>query len=83
MQDSIGRALDAARTLPQGAQDAVVDLARDAFITSMRVVYLVAASVVVLAALVAWKFLPAHAPTEGVLFDEEVELAEALGVTDA
>jgi EmrB/QacA subfamily drug resistance transporter len=83
VQDSIGRALDAARTLPQQAQEAVVNLARDAFVSSMRVVYLVAASVVVVAALVAWKFLPAHAPAEGVLFDEEVELAEALGVTDA
>ena len=49
----------------------------------MRLVYGIAACVVLLAAFVSWRFLPAHAPSEGVLFDEEVDLAEAISVTDA
>jgi EmrB/QacA subfamily drug resistance transporter len=83
VQDSIGRALDAAQTLPHDTQSVIVAMARDAFITSARLVYLTAAVVVLLAAFVAWRFLPARAPAEGkVLFDEEVQLAEALSVTD-
>ncbi len=49
----------------------------------MRLVYGIAASVVLLAAFVSWRFLPARAPTEGFLFDEEVDLAKAVSVTDA
>ena len=49
----------------------------------MRLVYTTAAAVVLCAAFVAWSFLPARAPGEEVvLFDEEVDLAEALSVTD-
>ena len=61
--------------------DRIAAVARRAFITSMRVVYVTAAWWCC-AAFVAWRFLPARAPTDEVLFDEEVELAEALSVTD-
>jgi MFS family permease len=83
VKDSIGKALDAATTLSGSVREDIEAAAREAFIISMRLVYSVAALVVLLAALVAWRYLPAHAPTEGeLLFDEEVELAEALSVTD-
>ncbi len=83
MQDSIGKALDAAQQLGGARGDAVAAIARGAFIESMRLVYGLAAGVVLIAVFVTWRFLPAHAPAEGVLFEEEVELAEAISVTDA
>ena len=54
----------------------VADTARNALIESMRLVYGIAALVVLGAAFITWRFLPARAPTEGVLFDEEVDVAE-------
>jgi EmrB/QacA subfamily drug resistance transporter len=82
--DSIGKALDAARGLPAGSRLAVEHLARHAYITSMRVAFGIAAGIVLVATFIAWRFLPAHAPAgDLVLFDEEVEVAAALGVTDA
>ena len=83
VKDSIGKALEAAQRLGGAQGDAVAEIARDAFIVSMRLVYFLAAVVVLCAAFITWRFLPARAPSEGVLFDEEVDLAEAISVTDA
>src|SRR5262249_36602933 len=79
VQDSIGRALEAAARVGGTVGHTIQETAREAFVVSMRLVYGTAALVVLLAASVAWRFLPARAPAEGdVLFDEEVELADAL-----
>jgi hypothetical protein len=83
VKDSIGKALEAAQRIGGAQGDAIAELARNAFIVSMRLVYGIAACVVLGAAFVTWRFLPARAATEEVLFDEEVELAEAISVTDA
>jgi len=83
VKDSIGKALTAAAATGGAVGQQIVAEARHAFVVSMRVVYGTAAVVVLCAAFVAWIFLPARAPTEdAVLFDQEVELAEALSVTD-
>ena len=83
VKDSIGKALTAAAATGGAVGQRIVAEARHAFILSMRVVYATAALVVLCAAFVAWSFLPARAPTDDdVLFDEEVELAEAISVTD-
>ncbi len=80
LHDSVGKGLAAARTLSGAARDTTIELARDAFVSAMRPVYLSAAAVVLAAAAVAWRYLPARAPTAD---DEEVVLAEALSVGDA
>jgi hypothetical protein len=83
VKDSIGKALSAAQTLTGTARDTVVTMARHAFIVSMRLVYGTASIVVLLAAFVAWRFLPARAASDDdVLFDEDIAHAEALSVTD-
>ena len=82
VKDSIGKALEAAQQLGGAQGQVVADTARNTFIESMRLVYGIAALVVLGAAFITWRFLPARAPTEGVLFDEEVDVAEALSVTD-
>jgi EmrB/QacA subfamily drug resistance transporter len=83
VKDSIGKALEAAASAGGQVGPRIVAEARHAFVVSMRLVYGTAAAVVLCAAFVAWSFLPARAPAEeAVLFDEEVELAEALSVTD-
>jgi MFS family permease len=60
VHDSVGKALDLARNLPakQGAE--LVELSRNAFVDAMRITYPIAAAFIVLAAVVAWRFLPAH-----------------------
>jgi EmrB/QacA subfamily drug resistance transporter len=83
VKDSIGKALEAAQRLGGAQGEAVAAIARDAFIVSMRLVYFLAAAVVLCAAFITWRFLPARAPSEIVLSDEEVEIAEAISVTDA
>jgi hypothetical protein len=64
VRNSIGTALDAARTLPHAQQARIATIADHAFVSSMRLAYPVAAVVVLAAALVTWKFLPARAPDE-------------------
>jgi EmrB/QacA subfamily drug resistance transporter len=83
VQDSIGKALEAAQQLGGARGETVAAIARSAFIESMRLVYGLAAGVVLIAVFVTWRFLPAHAPADRVLFEEEVDLAEAISVTDA
>jgi EmrB/QacA subfamily drug resistance transporter len=83
VKDSIGRALEAGARVGGEVGSRIAAEARHAFVASMRLVYGVAALVVLCAAFVAWSFLPARAPTDQpVLYDEDVELAEALSVTD-
>jgi EmrB/QacA subfamily drug resistance transporter len=78
LHDSVGRAMQHATALPTKQGEALVALARAAFIDAMRYVYPVAACVLVLAAVVAWRFLPARAPT-----DEVDDDARALGKVEA
>ncbi len=77
--DSIGQALGVARTLSEPARSMLTDLARHSFVESMRVVYVAAASIVLLAAFVSWKFLPATAPS---VTGEEAALAEGRAFSD-
>jgi MFS family permease len=76
VHDSVGRALDLARTLPakQGAE--IVALSRDAFVDAMRITYPIAAAFIVLAAVIAWRFLPAHGDDHYPTIDDEVEARE-------
>jgi EmrB/QacA subfamily drug resistance transporter len=80
LKDSIGKGLAAARNLTGEAQANTIDLARSAFVSAMRPVYLIAAAVVLCAASVAWRYLPAEAaaPT-----DSGVALPETISVTDS
>jgi EmrB/QacA subfamily drug resistance transporter len=80
VRDSIGAALDAARSLPARGQAAVIQLVDHAYIVSMRLAYFIAALVVLAAAAVTWRYLPAHAPDE-VDEEEPEEIAEALSTT--
>jgi EmrB/QacA subfamily drug resistance transporter len=75
--DSIGRALDATRQLGLSATQstAVHDAARLAFLSGMRVAVFVGAVFVVIAAVVAYRYLPAHA----VDVDDD-DHAEAIGM---
>jgi hypothetical protein len=79
VRNSIGTALDAARQLPSAEATAARNLARHAFITAMRPTYLAAALVVLVAAFVTWRFLPARAPDEGIAFPtaEDVEALQS------
>src|SRR5207237_987516 len=60
VKDSIGQALKAARTTSPEQQKLIHDLASHAYLSAMRVAYLLAAGIVVLAAWVSWRFLPAR-----------------------
>ena len=64
LKDSIGTALNAAHRLHPARAHEVERLAREAFRQAMRVTYPITACVMVIAALIAWRYLPAHAPTD-------------------
>ena len=74
-RDSIGKALETARTLPAAPARAVTAMARHSFVVSMRLAYGIAAGVVLTAAFIAWRFLPARAPADP-LPDEGLTPAE-------
>ena len=76
VHDSVGRALDLARNLPAKQGAALVQLSRDAFVDAMRITYPIAAAFVVLAAFVAWRFLPARGVDEFASIDEQEEARE-------
>jgi EmrB/QacA subfamily drug resistance transporter len=79
LHDSIGRALDLARTLPAKQAEALIALSRQAFIEAMRITYPIAAAFIVFAALVAWKWLPARGDDDDVAAhptDEVLEISE-------
>ncbi|HEV7864557.1 MAG TPA: MFS transporter [Acidimicrobiia bacterium] len=81
-RDSIGKALEAARQLPAAQAKVVTAAARHAYIVSMRLAYGIGAGVVLVAAFIAWRYLPARAPADVAAGD--VGLTEALGiVTDS
>jgi EmrB/QacA subfamily drug resistance transporter len=79
VHDSVGKALDLARTLPakQGAE--LVELSRNAFVDAMRITYPIAAAFIVLAAVVAWRFLPAHGQDQ---FETKAEEDEAREISE-
>lgn len=76
LHDSVGRALELARTLPakQGAE--IVALSREAFVDAMRITYPIAAVFIVIAAIVAWRFLPARGHDEFASPEDEEEARE-------
>jgi EmrB/QacA subfamily drug resistance transporter len=73
-RDSIGTSLQVSKHLPAGTAARVREVASEAFLSSMRITYLCAVSVVLGAAFVAARFLPARAAEP----PEEHEFAEAL-----
>jgi EmrB/QacA subfamily drug resistance transporter len=84
VQDSIGNALEAARSLPADQADRVRRLAEHAALSGMRMAYVLALAFVIGAMVVCWRYLPAEAavgdpePTA-----EERLVAEALAISDA
>ena len=66
VRESIGNALIAAQRLPAEQQRLVHAAAEQAYISSMRVAFAVAAGVILVAAFVSWRWLPARAPDEPV-----------------
>jgi EmrB/QacA subfamily drug resistance transporter len=83
--NSIGTALDAARRLPASQAARIRHLADRAFISAMRPTYLTGALIVLLAAFITWRYLPAWAPDEGTTMnaadDLEASAAAAVGLT--
>ncbi len=80
-RDSIGKALAAAQQLPDAQRRLVIAAAKHAYIVSMRVAFAVATAVILAAAFVAWRWLPARPPLQPATEDEE-HLVEALTITD-
>lgn len=85
VHDSIGTALVAARKLPHAQAAEAVHVSHVAFLDAMRVTYPISAAIVLLAAGIAWRYLPARATHEYPVFDEHVDVAmiepvEALGL---
>jgi EmrB/QacA subfamily drug resistance transporter len=79
LHDSVGKALDLARTLPAKQGAALVALSREAFIEAMRITYPIAAAFIVFAAFVAWRWLPARGADDDVAAhatDEAREMGE-------
>jgi DHA2 family multidrug resistance protein-like MFS transporter len=66
LHDSVGRTLEHAKSLPVEQGDALVELSREAFVNAMRYAYPIAACFVLLAAVVAWRFLPARGSGDDV-----------------
>ncbi len=76
LHDSVGRALELANRLPAKQGAALVQLSHDAFVDAMRITYPIAAAFIVLAAIIAWRFLPAHGHDEFATHDDEEEARE-------
>ena len=72
VRDSIGKALEAARDLPAAQTRVVMAVARHAYIVSMRLAYGIGSGVVLTAAFIAWRYLPARAPAEMATVDVEL-----------
>jgi MFS family permease len=70
VHDSIGSALVAAAKLPAAQAKVVEHIARGAFVDAMRLTYPIGACIVLAAAVVAWRWLPARG-------DDDVNLASA------
>jgi EmrB/QacA subfamily drug resistance transporter len=79
LHDSVGQALDLARTLPAKQGAALIELSRQAFVEAMRITYPIAAAFIAFAAFVAWKWLPARGDDDDVAAhpsDEILEISE-------
>jgi MFS family permease len=76
LHDSVGRALELASKLPTKQATELVELSRNAFVDAMRITYPIAAAIMVFAAFIAWRFLPARGHDEFVSADEEEEARE-------
>ncbi len=85
VHDSVGSALSAARHLPAARAAEVVQFSRHAFVEAMRLTYPIAAAIVLGAAVIAWRFLPAHARAEFDSVDDEdaARRIEALEIAGA
>ncbi len=81
IHDSIGRALVAAQHLPAEQQQLIRAVADHAYITSMRLAYGIGAAVIIIAALVAWRWLPARAPTDSIA-DEQQLIGETAAILE-
>jgi EmrB/QacA subfamily drug resistance transporter len=82
IHDSIGKALVAAQNLSTEQQQLGHAVANHAYITSMRVAYVLGAAVIGAAALVSWRWLPARAPSDS-LTDEQEAFAEARSILES
>ena len=77
VHDSIGSALVAASKLPAAQARVVAEVARSAFVDAMRLTYPIGACIVLAAAAVAWKWLPARGSDDVDLASASDDRAEA------
>jgi hypothetical protein len=82
-RDSIGRSLEVARNLGGTAGAHLTAAAQHAFVSSMRITFGVASVVVLLAAIVAARFLPARATDVAPVSADEVVDSLVIGVETA
>jgi EmrB/QacA subfamily drug resistance transporter len=82
-RDSIGRSLEVARNLGGSAGAHLTVAAQHAFVSSMRITFGVASVVVLLAALVAARFLPARATDVAPVSADELVDSLVIGVETA
>ena len=80
-RESIGTSLEVANRLPGDSAHLLRTAAHDAYLNAMRLTYVFAVAIIVLAMAVAWRFLPARAHVQSVVEDESAE-ALAVGVED-
>jgi EmrB/QacA subfamily drug resistance transporter len=78
VRDSIGKALEAARQLPPAEARIAVTVARHAYVVAMRLAYGIGSGVVLTAAFIAWRYLPARAAAETTPGD--LDLTDAVAV---
>jgi EmrB/QacA subfamily drug resistance transporter len=82
-RDSIGGAVDAAKTLAQPLRSSVTSAARTEFVHAFRGSLLVAVGVVLVAAAVTFGLLPARASDEGALDDDALDGLASLTFAEA
>lgn len=76
LHDSVGRALELARSLPAKQGAGLVELSREAFVQAMRLTYPIAACFILFAALIAWRWLPARGADDDVAAHATDEVRE-------
>jgi hypothetical protein len=79
-RDSIGKALETARHLPSAEARVAVAVARHAYVLAMRLAYGIGVGVVLTAAFIAWRYLPARAAADVVSDDLGLAGAGAVAV---
>jgi EmrB/QacA subfamily drug resistance transporter len=80
-RESIGTTLQVAARLPAAGAHVLQRAGHEAFLQAMRVTYACGVAVLLIAFLVAWRFLPARARVPTVVTDDRVQ-GLALGVED-